>query len=124
MRGAAPKASLTSAIWDWSRYLIFAVNKFVAGEEIPADWHGGIADGVCDISPLNDDIVAPGTADKIKEARDKIVSGDWDVFTGPLVDITGKVVVAEGETFIEPQSAPSWGYVLEGITVPPEVLEG
>jgi hypothetical protein len=59
-----------------------------------------------------------------KEARDKIVSGDWDVFTGPLVDITGKVVVAEGETFIEPQSAPSWGYVLEGITVPPEVLEG
>ncbi len=115
MRGAAPNASLTSAVWDWSRYLVFAINKLIAGEEIPVDWGEGLAEGVCDVSPLNDAIVAPGTADKIEEARAKIVSGDWDVFTGPLVDVKGETVVAEGETFIEPASAPSWGYILEGI---------
>ncbi|HHX19556.1 MAG TPA: BMP family ABC transporter substrate-binding protein [Clostridiaceae bacterium] len=115
MRDAAPNASLTSAVWDWSRYLVFAINKLIAGEEIPVDWGEGLAEGVCDVSPLNDAIVAPDTAAKIEEARAKIVSGDWDVFTGPLVDVRGETVVAEGETFIEPASAPSWGYILEGI---------
>jgi len=120
MRTAAPKASLTSAIWDWSRYLVMAVNKVVAGEEIPVDWGEGLKEGVCDISPLNDAIVAPGTAEKIEEARAKIVAGDWDVFTGPLVDTEGNVVVKEGETFMEPASAPSWDHILEGIQVPKE----
>ncbi|NLZ99426.1 MAG: BMP family ABC transporter substrate-binding protein, partial [Clostridiaceae bacterium] len=81
------------------------------------DWGEGLAEGVCDVSPLNEAIVAPGTADKIEEARKKIVETDWDVFTGPLVDVNGKTVVAEGETFIEPASAPSWEYILEGIIV-------
>jgi basic membrane protein A len=89
MREAAPNASLTSAVWDWSRYLVFAVNKLIAGEEIPVDWSGGLAEGACDVSPLNEAIIAPGTAEKIKEARDKIVSGDWDVFTEPLDDVNG-----------------------------------
>jgi basic membrane protein A len=118
MRQAAPNASLTSAVWDWSRFLIFAINKVIAGEEIPVDWGEGLAEGVCDISPLNEAIVAPETADKIEEARKKIVETDWDVFTGPLVDVNGNTVVAEGETFIEPASAPSWEHILEGITVP------
>ncbi len=117
MREAAPDASLTSAVWDWTRFLIFAINKVIAGEEIPVDWGEGLAEGVCDVSPLNEAIVAPGTADKIEEARKKIVETDWDVFTGPLVDVNGKTVVAEGETFIEPASAPSWEYILEGIIV-------
>ena len=117
MREAAPDASLTSAVWDWSRYLVLAINKLIAGEEIPVDWGEGLAEGVCDVSPLNEAIVAPGTADKIEEARKKIVETDWDVFTGPLVDVNGKTVVAEGETFIEPASAPSWEYILEGIIV-------
>ncbi|MGI6508763.1 MAG: BMP family ABC transporter substrate-binding protein [Saccharofermentanales bacterium] len=115
MRDAAPNASLTSAVWDWSRYLVFAINKLIAGEEIPVDWGEGLAEGVCDVSPLNDAIVAPDTAAKIEEARAKIVSGDWDVFTGPLVDVTGEIRVKEGETFIEPASAPSWKWILEGI---------
>jgi basic membrane protein A len=118
MRQAAPNASLTSAVWDWSRFLIFAINKVIAGEEIPVDWGEGLAEGVCDISPLNEAIFAPETADKIEEARKKIVETDWDVFTGPLVDVNGNTVVAEGETFIEPASAPSWEHILEGITVP------
>ncbi|MGI6156856.1 MAG: BMP family ABC transporter substrate-binding protein [Saccharofermentanales bacterium] len=117
MRQAAPKASMTSAVWDWSRYLVFAITNLVEGKPIPKDWGEGIAEGVCDISPLNEDIIAPGTAEAIEEARKKIVETDWDVFTGPLKDNEGNIVVPEGETFIEPQSAPSFDKVLEGIEV-------
>ena len=117
MREAAPNASLTSAVWDWSIYLKFAIEKLVAGEEIPVDWSQGLAEGAVDISPLNEEIVAEGTAEAIEEARDRIVNGDWDVFTGPLYNNEGEIVVEEGDTFIEPASAPSWEHILEGITV-------
>lgn len=117
MRDAAPNASLTSAVWDWSQYLTYAVECVMNGEAIDVDWSKGLADGVCDISPLNEAIIADGTQEAIDAARAKIVSGDWDVFTGPLVDVDGNTVVAEGETFHEPASAPSITWILQGITV-------
>ena len=113
---AAPQAALTSAVWDWSIYLTFAVQTLVDGGTIPVDWSGGLAEGVCDVSPLNEAIAAPGTAEAIEAARQKILSG-WDVFTGPLYDNGGNLVVEEGVTFVEPQSAPSFDHILQGITV-------
>lgn len=117
MIDAAPKASLTSAVWDWSVYLEYAVNSVLEGKEIDLDWSKGLKDKVVDISELNEAIIADGTEEKIEEAREKIVSGDWDVFTGPLKDNKGKEVVKEGETFIEERSAPTFDHVLEGISV-------
>lgn len=117
MRDAAPKASLTSAVWDWSIYLEYAVNCVAKGEAIDVDWSKGLKDGVCDISPLNDSIIADGTKEAIDAAREKFLTSDWDVFTGPLKDNEGNEVVKEGDTFKEPASAPSFNYILEGITV-------
>lgn len=114
---AAPKASLTSAVWDWSQYLIYAVNHRVEATAIALDWSKGLADGVVDISELNEDIIAEGTKEAIEEARERILSGDWDVFTGPLKNNEGDIVVEEGVTFVEPASAPSFDHILEGIKV-------
>lgn len=116
MIGAAPKAALTSAIWDWSVYLTEAVQTLVDGGTIPVDWSNGLAEGVCDLSPLNEDIIADGTKEAIDAARAKIIGG-WDVFTGPLYDNQGNLVVKDDVTFVEPQSAPSFDHVLKGITV-------
>ncbi len=95
MREAAPHASLTSAVWDWSRYLLFAVDKVLKGEEIPVDWSEGLKEGVVDITPLSD-LAAPETEAKIAEAREKIMSGELQVFAGPLKDNEGNLVVKEG----------------------------
>jgi basic membrane protein A len=115
MIDAAPHATLTSAIWDWSRYLELAVTNYVEGKAIPKDWGEGLKEGAVDISRLNEALIADGTAEAIEEARAKILSGDWDVFTGPLVNADGEVVVAEGDTYIEPASSPAWEHILEGI---------
>jgi hypothetical protein len=69
---------------DWSIYLQYAVNCVLNGEPIAVDWSGGIADGVCDVSALNPNTIAPGTEEAINAAREKIVSGELYVFTGPL----------------------------------------
>jgi basic membrane protein A len=69
MIDAAPDAVLTSAVWDWSIYLQYAVNCVLNGEPIAVDWSGGIADGVCDVSALNPNTIAPGTEEAINAAR-------------------------------------------------------
>ncbi len=119
MISVAPNASLTSAVWDWSKYLTYAVDCVVSGEAIATDWAGDLASGMCDISELNESIVAEGTDAAVEAARAAIVSGELEVFAGPLTDVDGNEVVAEGDYFDESgsASAPSWAYILEGIEV-------
>lgn len=117
MTEAAPKACLASSVWDWSQFLIQAVEGVVNGDELPTDFTAGIAEGFVDISPLNESIIADGTAEAISAAREKLISGELQVFAGPLVTVDGETVVAAGDVFVEPASAPSWSYILEGINV-------
>ena len=52
-------------------------------------------------SPPCQQNVAEGTAEKIEEARAKILSGEWDVFTGPIYNNLGELVVEEGESLAD-----------------------
>ena len=75
---------------------------------------GDLASGMCDISDINEAIAAPGTDDAVKAARDKIVSGDLQVFAGPLKGTSsdGKTIeVAEGE---RKHLTANWLYLASG----------
>ena len=97
-------------------YLVFAVNGYLNGEEIPVDWSEGLAEGAVDITGLSD-LVAPGTEEAIAEARKRIVEDGWAVFTGPLFDNQGNQILEDGEVYVNEQSAPTFDHILEGITV-------
>ena len=84
---AAPNASLISARVDWSKYLIYAVNAYLAGEPIATDWSQGLAEGAVFLSPLNESIAAEGTREAIDAAARQIIDGTLHVFDGPLTDV-------------------------------------
>ena len=122
----APNASLTSAVWDWSKYLIYAVETYIAGEPIATDWAGDLESGMCMLSDLNTAIVAEGTAEAVEAAKAAIISGDLKVFAGPLSGTgtnydgsTATIELAEGEFFDESgtASAPSWNYIIDGVEI-------
>lgn len=127
MISAAPKASLVSARVDWGVYYTFALNCMINGEAIPDDWCQGFADGAVYLSPLNEDIIAEGTAEAIQAAEKKFVEEDFHVFSGPLNGYafdanTGEKTedwsLPEGEFYDESgtASAPSFCYIIDGIT--------
>ena len=100
----APKAHLTAAIWNWDVYYGTAIqaaadcgeaSKFVETMGTAA-YYGGLAEGFVDVSPLSENCAA-GTEDAIKQVKDLIVSGEWDVFSGTKLKIT----VADGEATVE-----------------------
>lgn len=122
MISAAPHASLVSARVDWGVYYKYAVGCMLSGEAISQDWCQGLKEGAVYLSPLNDAIVAPGTADAIETAKAKIISGEIHVFDGPLTgtDADGKTLdLKQGEYYHESEqaSAPSFDYIIPGVTV-------
>ena len=112
----APNATLLSPMFDWSYYLIQAVQTIVEGRDMQPDFLAGLAEGMVFLSALNDAIVAPGTAEAIDAAKAEILAGR-NVFTGPIYDNEGNQILAPGVEWIEPLSAPSWMYIIRGITV-------
>ncbi len=94
----APKATLTSVIWNWSAYYTEAVKELIDGTWDCSNYYGGMAEGLVDISPLNSDIVADGIAEKVEEARKSIMDGSFNVFDGVMEANDGSTVGLEGST--------------------------
>ncbi|MEG0107532.1 MAG: BMP family ABC transporter substrate-binding protein [Lachnospiraceae bacterium] len=98
----APKATLTSVVWDWGVYYTKAVEAVIAGTWTPENYFGGMDDGLVNIAPLNKELCAEGTEAKVEEARAKIMDGSFNVFDGVIETNTGDKIGKEGGTLDDP----------------------
>lgn len=112
----APKATLTSAIWNWSAYYTKAVQDVIDGKWNCENYFGGMSDGLVDIAPLADFCV-DGTEDAVKEAKNKISSGEWDVFTGVIETNDGKTVGEEGKSLDDATITGGINWYFKNVTV-------
>ena len=124
MTGVAPHSALLSARVNWESYYGYALRCLTEGEDISQDWWEGYADGGCSLTPLNTAIAAEGTQEAIDRAAQSLIEGDLPVFSGPLhgVDADGNELnLAEGEAYMENEtaSAPSFAFIVDGVTVLP-----
>ena len=95
MTPSAPDAHLTAPIWHWSSVYTAQVKDRIEGNWKPVNYFLGLAENMVDISPLSKN-AAEGTAEAVEAARARILSGEWDVFSGPIYNNAGELVVAEG----------------------------
>lgn len=98
MQKDAPGATLTSVIWNWGKYYTEATKNVIDGTWTAENYFGGMKEGLVDIAPLNEDLVAPGTQEKVDEAKKRIVEEGFNVFDGVLETNDGKTVGEEGKT--------------------------
>ena len=95
MSEQAPLAHLTAPVWNWDDYYQLAMETAMNGDASSffgtvGNYYGGLAEGMVDISPLSANC-SPETADAIELARDLMVSGEWDVFSGTRLSFSGTV---------------------------------
>ena len=112
----APKAVLTSAVWNWEAYYSFAVQSVIDGTWTGDNYYGGMAEGLVDVAPLSD-LCADGTKEAIDEAKEKIVSGDWDVFYGVIETNDGSTVGEEGKSLSDADITGKMNWYFKNITV-------
>lgn len=89
MISIAPEASLIGTRIDWSIYFEYAIEAVANGEEFDQDWCHGMDEGAVVMTPLNEDIAAAGTAEKLAELEEQIRSGELQVFDTSTFTVDG-----------------------------------
>lgn len=112
----APKAVLTSAVWNWDAYYTAAVSSVIDGTWTGDNYYGGIQEGLVDVAPLSD-LCADTTSEKIDEAKEKMLSGKWDVFYGVIETNDGSKIGAEGVSLPDADITGKMNWYYKNITV-------
>ncbi|WP_294512320.1 BMP family ABC transporter substrate-binding protein [uncultured Intestinimonas sp.] len=89
MISIAPEASLIGTRIDWSVYFEYAIEAVANGEEFDQDWCHGMDMGAVVMTPLNEDIAAAGTAEKLAEVEQQIHDGTLQVFDTSTFTVDG-----------------------------------
>ena len=95
MTAYGPKAHLASAIINWGPYYIKATKEALDGT-----WKGGtgvwwgVKEGAIDIVSIAEDVPAETKA-KVEEVKKGLADGSFVIWKGPIMDNTGKVMVAK-----------------------------
>ena len=92
MISVAPEASLVSTRIDWSYYFKYAIEAVANGEAFDQDWCHGMDMGAVVLTDLNEDIAAPGTAEKLAEVEAALADGSLQVFDTSTFTIGGETL--------------------------------
>ena len=111
---SAPKQWLTAATYNWSPYYVKRVKAAINGTWKPGFYYGTIKDGFTGLAPYGPKVTAKTKA-AIAAKRSAIVSGKFNVFTGPLYDQKGKVAVPAGKTLKVLPDLYSMQWLVKGV---------
>lgn len=92
----APDNYLTNPVWNWGPYYVKAVQSVIDGTWKSEQYSGDMADGMVELAPFGNK-VPEDVKQLVEDAKAKIISGELDVFTGPISDNKGNVTVKDGQ---------------------------
>jgi len=113
----APKATLTSAVWNWSAYYSWAVEQVINGTWTGENYYRGMDEDLVALAPLNESIVADGTKEAIETAKKSILDGSFNVFDGVIETNDGKTVGEEGKTLDDATITGGINWYFKTVTV-------
>jgi len=96
MSKMAPKAVMTSPVWNWGPYYVKVVESIKNKTWKNDQYWGSMKDNVVDLAPFGP-MVTDDSKKLVADAKKKIVDGTWDVFWGPVKDQSGAVKIAAGQ---------------------------
>lgn len=113
MSAMAPKAHLTSAVWDWNGFYVDFIEKVHNGTWKNGNFWYGLETGLVDIAPYGA-MVPQELRTQVDAAKEDIKSGKLVVFAGPVKDQSGKVRVPEGKIATDAEML-SMDWFVEGV---------
>ncbi|MBU3143510.1 BMP family ABC transporter substrate-binding protein [Clostridium sp. CF012] len=100
MKAKAPKAYMTSPVWNWTPYYVEQIKAIQAGTWKSGSYWKGLESGIVSLAPLTEN--APtGAKDAVEKGKAAILSGENKIFEGPLKDQSGVVKVAKDKVMTD-----------------------
>jgi simple sugar transport system substrate-binding protein len=111
----APKGYLTGAEWNWAKIYTDYVTWIRAGQSYPHLLRGGFKEGFIKMSPYGQ-AVSDAAKAKADDVKSKLTEGSFVIYTGPIKDNAGHVVIPAGT--VRPQrdiELEKMNYLVEGV---------
>lgn len=95
MSAYGPKAHLGSAVINWGPYYIKAAKDVLEGSWSTGQSWWGVKEGAIDFVSMAAD-VPENAKKKVEEVKTGLKNGSFSIWKGPLIDNTGKEILAQG----------------------------
>ncbi|MBQ8171935.1 MAG: BMP family ABC transporter substrate-binding protein [Oscillospiraceae bacterium] len=115
-RGEYPNAYLTAAVWDWKPFYTAKILSCLQGKFVGDNYWEGIDTGMVSLAPLSDK-VGDEVSEIVEEAKQRLLTGAYDVFYGPIYDNNGTLRVAEGECMTDSAMLNEFDWYVEGVVI-------
>ncbi len=112
-RDQSPHAFLTAPIWHWEVFYKKVVQDVANGTwtNEPVWW--GMKEGILSLAPIAD-FVPQEVKDLVEKEKARILSGEFDVFVGPIKDNEGTLRVPANQTMTDEEKL-SFDWLVEGV---------
>ncbi len=134
---ACPNTFIVASKINWSPYYEYVINAVQNGETMDPDWTGTIATGSVELTEINEQAAAPGTVEKVEEAKAALEAGTLHVYDTSTFTVDGAALDSykadvdtdaayEGDTEVisdgyfhesEYRSAPYFDLQIDGINL-------
>ena len=113
---AAPNTYIISSKINWAPYFAAAISAAATGEEIPVDFTGDLSTGSVQLTELNEDVAAEGTAEEIEAVMEQLEDGSLHVFDTSTFTVFGEELPDgfEADVDTDPDYAPDTAVVSDG----------
>lgn len=111
-----PDTYLTAAVWEWEQFYMPCFTECVQNKSTGKNYWEGIETGIVSLAPLTDN-VAEDTHQAVNQYKERIESGTFDVFYGPIYDNMGVLRIAEDENMSDASLLNEFDWYVEGVIV-------
>ena len=114
----APTRHLTAPIWNWGMLYKYTADKVIKGTWKSESIWWGLKEKMVGLAPFGK-AVPQSVKTLVAAEQAKIVSGKWDVFTGPIKDQSGNIKVPAGKRMTDAEML-SFNWFVQGVegTIP------
>lgn len=111
-----PNTFLTAPVFEWEHFYEPHILECLQGKFSGRHYWEGAKSGVVSLAPFSGNVKA-GIAERVAQERDKLMSGTFDVFYGPVTDTEGVVRIREMESMTDEEMLNAFDWYVEGVVV-------
>ena len=85
-----PNTFIVASRINWVAFLQVMIGRVAKGEDLNGDWTGNLSTGSVEMTAVNEQAAAPGTAEKLEEVKKGLIDGSIKVFDTKTFTVDGK----------------------------------
>ena len=89
-----PNTFIIASRINWVTFLQVMIGRVAKGENLNGDWTGNLGNGAVEMTAINENVAAAGTAKKLEEVKAALIDGSVKVFDTSTFTVGGEVLTS------------------------------